>query len=226
MYSFIGLSVKIESIFFSFFFDSDLSKSDSTFHIWINPTKTIVQICQIFISTILISSLQEYFVTHENPNFSFDLSEIFRISVRGKLYFDILPDSNHLFIFPWRFFRRKRSPFLWSSGVKKCETFRKLSANCSNLPPSAEKWKSVFPRAEIFPNVQRRNGGMREGEEKINALRPRRGIDWSLSSVRESRSSRRFRLAEAVIPLRTSRVNCRIKGKREKKKKERKKRKK
>ena len=59
MYSFIGLSVKIESIFFSFFFDSDLSKSDSTFHIWINPTKTIVQICQIFISTILISSLRD-----------------------------------------------------------------------------------------------------------------------------------------------------------------------
>lgn len=75
-----------------------------------------------------------------------------------------------------------------------------------------------------FP-VPRRNGGMQGEEEgKINALRPRRGIDWSLSSVRESRSSRRFRLGGAVIPLRTSRVNCRIKGKREKKKKKEKKR--
>lgn len=42
------------------------------------------------------------------------------------------------------------------------------------------------------------------------------GIDWSLSSVRESRSSRHFRLDGAVIPLLTSRVNCRIKGKRNK----------
>lgn len=159
MYSFIGLSVKIESIFFSFFFDSDLSKSDSTFHIWINPTKTIVQICQIFISTILISSLQEYFVTHENPNFSFDLSEIFRISVRGKLYFDILPDSDHLFIFLCATSEESAVPFFdrpeWKN-VKRSENCQPIVRTCHLL------WKSgnrSFLGLKFFPTF---NEGMEE----------------------------------------------------------------
>lgn len=172
-------------------------------------------------------------------NLNFELPEIgiFRHSRKCKFLFDLFTDfsnihptqtlfrsswlanSDHLFIFLCASSEESAVSFLivWN---KKCETFRKLSANRSNLPPSVEKWKSVFPRAEIFPTKEWRNAGGERGE-KINALRPRRGIDWSLSSVRESRSSRRFRLGGAVIPLRTSRVNCRIKGKRERKKEKR-----
>lgn len=117
-------------------------------------------------------------------NLNFELPEIgiFRHSRKCKFLFDLFTDfsnihptqtlfrsswlanSDHLFIFLCASSEESAVSFLivWN---KKCETFRKLSANRSNLPPSVEKWKSVFPRAEIFPTKEWRNAGGGEGRE-------------------------------------------------------------
>lgn len=118
-------------------------------------------------------------------NLNFELPEIgiFRHLRKCKFLFDLFTDfsnihptqtlfrsswlanSDHLFIFLCASSEESAVSFLivWN---KKCETFRKLSANRSNLPPSVEKWKSVFPRAEIFPRKEWRNAGGEKGGRK------------------------------------------------------------
>lgn len=103
------------------------------------------------------TSRLEYFVTHENANFSLEV--FFRDPLR-IIHSSSLKESALSFSIVWN---------------KKCETLRKLSANCSNLPPSVEKWKSVFPRAEVSSKKEECRGYEERGGGEINALR--RGID-------------------------------------------------
>lgn len=132
--------MKIESIFFLFFWfwpfeiRLDLSYLDKPYE---NDCPNLSDI--YFDNSNFEPPRSEYFVIHENPNFSFDLSEIFRISVRGKLYFDILPDSDHLFIFPCATSEESAVPFFdrpeWKN-VKRSENCQPIVRIC-HLP-----WKS------------------------------------------------------------------------------------
>lgn len=159
--------MKIKSIFFLFWFwpfeiNSDLSYLDKPYENDCPRSSNI------------------YF---DNLNFELPEIGIFRHSRKCKFLFDLFTDfsnihptqtlfrsswlanSDHLFIFLCASSEESAVSFLivWN---KKCETFRKLSANRSNLPPSVEKWKSVFPRAEIFPRKEWRNAGGEKGGRK------------------------------------------------------------
>lgn len=137
------------------------------------------------------TSRLEYFVTHENANFSFEV--FFRDPLR-IIHSSSLKESALSFSIVWN---------------KKCETLRKLSANCSNLPPSVEKWKSVFPRAEISSKKEECRGYEgRGGNQRLTAWHWLKFVFRQRIKIVPTLPSRRGRYS-------ITHVNCRIKGKRE-----------
>lgn len=137
------------------------------------------------------TSRLEYFVTHENANFSFEV--FFRDPLR-IIHSSSLKESALSFSIVWN---------------KKCETLRKLSANCSNLPPSVEKWKSVFPRAEISSKKEECRGyEERGGNQRLTAWHWLKFVFRQRIKIVPTLPSRRGRYS-------ITHVNCRIKGKRE-----------